>query len=168
MGEQVNQLWYIHAMEESSATTTTKATMDTHNLDECPGNYSKQKRVNPQSSRGAQWVKDLWLSLLWVGFNIWPGNFPMLKVCPPPLHPQKRCQSPKGIYCVMTLNLTFLKWQNHGDGDQISGHQQAARWQVWPWKARGLDGHGNDLPFPGSVSTSWLCSHPRTLQDRGD
>lgn len=53
--------------------------MDTHNLDECPGNYSKQKRVNPQSSRVAQWVKDLWLSLLWVGFNPWPGNFPMLQ-----------------------------------------------------------------------------------------
>ena len=47
-----------------------------------------QKQESPGSSLVAQWVKDLVLLLLWLGFDPWPRNLCMLPE--PPLLKKKR------------------------------------------------------------------------------
>ena len=52
------------------------------------GGFGVGLRICRRSSLVARWVKDLVLSLLWLwsllwhGFNPWPGNFHMLQVQP--------------------------------------------------------------------------------------
>ena len=52
----------------------------------------------PGSSLVPQWVKDPSLSLLWLGFHPWPGDF-----CMPWVPPKKKKKNPKSVHPLVEL-----------------------------------------------------------------
>ena len=87
------------------------------------------------SSLVMQWVKDLALSLLWLGsllwrrFDTWPGNFHM-----PWVQPKKEKRKKKDIENTLNhiyTNMNSFVWKQKKKKVTISPHQKKIRQNIW-------------------------------------